>query len=192
MLNCHNLVSQYGLKVWVCWVTMLLTDKTDDSYQKSSGNVVVACNTTETCIEISEVPKECNFSSTQAISPQYLNVLASNWMQRFFRELGIFACTTSFVTKYLPQSKIQAIFRHTTLLINKYCWSIKTQCDAAHSHLNIQQVKVRPVLYTKLVAQWYSTGVWLEPCSNFSRNATIYCHKIPFLSKSSTRIILDI
>ena len=37
--------------------------------------------------------------------------------------------------------------------------------------------KVQPVLYGRLVAQWDSTGFWFEPCSNFSWNATIHCHK---------------
>ena len=42
---------------------------------------------------MSELPKVCKFSSTQAISPQYLNVLTSNLIERFVRGLGIFACT---------------------------------------------------------------------------------------------------
>ena len=42
---------------------------------------------------MSELPKASKFLSTQAISPQYLNVLTSNLIERFVRGLGMFACT---------------------------------------------------------------------------------------------------
>ena len=42
---------------------------------------------------MSEFPKVCKCSSTQAISPQCFNVFASNLVKRFLRGLGIFHCT---------------------------------------------------------------------------------------------------
>ena len=41
---------------------------------------------------MSEFPKVCKFSSTQAICPRCLNVFTSNLIERFLRGLGIFAC----------------------------------------------------------------------------------------------------
>ena len=43
-------------------------------------------------VVMSEFPKICKYSSTQAISPQCLNVFISNLIWRFLRGLGIFPC----------------------------------------------------------------------------------------------------
>ena len=52
------------------------------------------------------------------------------WVQRFLRGLGIFACTT--LLNWISQFFVFHYF-------SANCWSIKTFCDAAHSHFNIQQ-----------------------------------------------------
>ena len=82
---------------------------------------------------MSEFPKVCKFSSTQAISPQYLNVLTSNLVQRFVRGLGIFACTALL--------KISASPKNYTLFVT-FLQIVKTFCDAAHSYFNIQQFSI--------------------------------------------------
>ena len=51
-----------------------------------------------------------------------------------YRSFGIFVHTA--LLKCLPWSKIYTIFRLISLIL---CWSIKTFCDAAHSHFTIQQ-----------------------------------------------------
>ena len=60
-----------------------------------------------------ELPKLCKFSSSQAISLQYLIVITSNWVQRSLRGLGMFAYTA--LLKCLPQSKLHTIFHHIFL-----------------------------------------------------------------------------
>ena len=52
------------------------------------------------------------------------------WVQRFLRGLGIFACTT--LLNWISQFFVFHYF-------SANCWNIKTFCDAAHSHFNIQQ-----------------------------------------------------
>ena len=94
------------------------------------GQIASCGEATSSDVRVSNVRK---YSSTQAISPQYLNVFTSNWVRKFLRGLGIFA--HSFVINVCLDQKIFVPFHY--FFAN--CWSIKTLCDAGHSHFNIQQ-----------------------------------------------------
>ena len=62
--------------------------------------------------------------------------MTSDWVQRFLRGLEIFVYSfdtiVCFDQKY---TKFLVIFHYLTI----NCWSIKTFCEAAHRHFNIQQ-----------------------------------------------------
>ena len=81
---------------------------------------------------MSEVPKVCKYSSTQAISPQYSIVLTPNLIDRFVRGLGIYLLA-------LLCKKISASPKNYTLFVTFSLQIVKTFCDAAHSYFNIQQ-----------------------------------------------------
>ena len=78
---------------------------------------------------MSEFPKVCKFSSTQAISPQYLNMCTSKLVQRFLRGLGIFACTAllkisaaiknthNFSSHFITFLQIVEVLRHFVMLL---------------------------------------------------------------------------
>ena len=64
------------------------------------------------------------FSSTQAISPQYLDVFTSNWLQSFLRCLGFFASKFVIVQAFLkPYTRY---LKRTFLVLNRYILSFTT------------------------------------------------------------------
>ena len=103
---------------------------------------------------MSEFPKVCKYSSTQAISPQCFNVFTSNLIWRFFRGLGIFPCTAllkisasiktthNFWSHLATFLQIVEVLRHFVMLLT------------VTSIFN----KAQPVLYTRVVVQWDGTG----------------------------------
>ena len=123
-------------------------------------------------------------SSTQAISPHCLNVFTSNLIQRFLRGLGIFLCTA--LLKISASIKTTHNFFVTSRYFSAICLSIKTFLML----LTVTSIfnKAQPVLYTRVVVQWDGIGFWLEPCSNFPGNATIYGHKLPFFKHLSSLV----
>ena len=110
------------------------------------------------------------------------------YLQRFSRGLGAFVYTA--LLKISASPKMHIIFGHISAN-----WIIKTFCDAAHSYFNIQQSTTSSVYY-RLAAQCDGTGFWLEPCSNFSENPTVYARNQNTVFKHlsarpSSKIILD-
>lgn len=49
-------------------------------------------------------------STTQVISPQYLNVFTSNWIQKFLKGLGTYICLHSFVSLNQKYTQFFATF----------------------------------------------------------------------------------
>ena len=72
-------------------------------------------------LAMSEFLDVCKHSFTQAISPQYLRLFTSNWVQRFLRGLGIFVHTLSFVKNVCLDQKYTQFF---VALFFANCWSI--------------------------------------------------------------------
>ena len=107
-------------------------------------------------IAMSEFPKVCNCSSTQAISPQCLNVFISNLVYRFLKGLGIFPCTTS------TSLKISASIRTTHNFLSHLATFLEIVEVLRHSVMLLTATlifnKAQPVLYTRVVAQWDGTG----------------------------------
>ena len=61
-------------------------------------------------LAMSEIANVFKYSSTLAISPQYLNVFTSNWVQKFLRGLGIFVDTALLKMSALIKKLICTIF----------------------------------------------------------------------------------
>ena len=95
---------------------------------------------------MSEFPKVCKFSSTQAISPQYLNVFTTNLIYKGF---GIFVCTA-----VLKNIRLD-LKLHTIYFVIFHCLSARR-----FVLLTVTLIfnKAQPVLYTRVVVQWDGTG----------------------------------
>ena len=103
---------------------------------------------------MSEFPKVCKYPSTQAISPQCLNVFTSNLVKRFLRGLGIFPCTALL--------KISASIRTTHNFLSFLATFLQIVEVLRHFVMLLTATlifnKAQPVLYTRVVAQWDGTG----------------------------------